>query len=312
MSTYIGVDIAKADFTAAGVGQERVKTYRMDATSRRRFCERLLDVEAPHVVMEATGGYEHALLVDLVKRGIPVSLINPRQARDFARALGRLAKTDRMDANVLTRLGEKLRPEANGLERVQSQPLRELATRRRQLMKMQVQEKNRLEHADGTARKSIRAMLRHLTKQLAELDRELDRVVEQQSALCEKRERLCSVPGIGPTTANQLLAFVPELGQTTRREIASLTGLAPRNRDSGTFRGKRMIGGGRAAVRHVLYMPTLSAIQHNPVIRGYYRDLLKNGKSKMTALTAAMRKLITILNALVAKQQKWNERLDHA
>lgn len=310
MSTYIGVDVAKASFSVCVQGQARVCEFGMNEMGRRRCCERLAQLADPHVVLEATGGYEQPLLVDLVRRSIPVSLVNPRQVRDFARALGHLAKTDAIDARILAQFGAKLEPKANGIERVQSQPLRTLAARRRQLVQMLVQEKNRLEHADGPVRESIQTMVGYLEEQLGQFNREFERLIEADPILADKHARLCTVPGIGQTTATQLLAWLPELGHATRREIAALTGLAPRNRDSGTFRGKRMTGGGRAYLRHVLYMPTLVAIQHNPAIRSYYQRLLEAGKSKMTALIAAMRKLLTILNTLIAKQQNWNKNLD--
>lgn len=310
MSTYVGVDIAKSSFSVSVSGEQGVVCYGMDGADRRRFAKRLGAVEQPHVVLEATGGYEQPLLTDLVKRDVPVSLINPRQARDFARAVGRLAKTDAIDARILADFGAKLQPKANGRERVELEPLRRLAARRRQLVQMQVQEKNRLEHADPIPRRSIRAMLRHLEAQVTRIDRELEAAFQAQPKLNKRRERLCTVPGIGLATATQLLAFLPELGYATRREIAALSGLAPRNRDSGAFRGKRMIGGGRSTVRHVLYMPTLVAIRYNPTIKSFYQRLLQKGKSKMTALTAAMRKLLTLLNALLANNQNWEQKLE--
>lgn len=312
MGTYVGVDVAKATMSVSVAGTNTAATYRMDAQGRRRLYAVLARLETPHVVMEATGGYEQTLLAELVGRAIPVSLMNPRQARDFARALGRLAKTDAIDAKVLAQFGEKMQPPENGVERVRMEPFRRLAARRRQLVEMSVQEKNRLEHADLFTKKSINAVLRHVEKQLARCDEELDRYFAADPALSEKRDRLCSVPSIAKPTATRLLAVLPELGAASRREIVSLAGLAPRNRDSGAFRGKRMIGGGRAHVRYILYMPTLVAIQHNPEIRRFYQRLLERGKSKMTALTAAMRKLLTILNALIVKQQYWKENLETA
>lgn len=310
MSTYVGVDMAKKSFSACFAVEDAAVEYRMDGEQRRRFCTKVASFAEPHVVLEATGGYEQPLVASLVAKGIPVTVLNPRQVRDFARAMGQLAKTDAIDARVLTQFGISFCPKDNGAQRLKYEPVRRLAARRRQLMQMVVQEKNRLEHADGIVRKSLRLTLRHLAGQLKQLDRDIDEAIQENSRLKANHARLCTVPGIAKLTASQLLAFLPELGHTNRREIAALAGLAPKNRDSGTYRGKRMIGGGRKAVRHILYMPTLVAIQHNPAIKRYYQHLLELGKPKMTALTAAMRKLLTILNTMLQKNENWKYPLD--
>lgn len=312
MSTYVGVDMAKKSFSACFALENGAVEYQMEPQGRRRFCTKVAAVDEPHVVLEATGGYEQPLVATLVAAGIPVTVLNPRQARDFARAMGQLAKTDAIDARVLTQFGISLCPKDNGAQRLKYEPLRRLAARRRQLMHMVVQEKNRLEHADGIVRKSVRAMMRHLEGQMKRLDGEIDEAIQADTQLKAHHARLCTVPGIANLTASQLLAFLPELGHTNRREIAALAGLAPKNRDSGAYRGKRMIGGGRAVVRHILYMPTLVAIRHNPAIKRYYQHLLELGKPKMTALTAAMRKLLTILNTMLQKNENWKYRLDNS
>ncbi len=312
MSTYVGVDMAKKNFSACFAVENGAVEYPMEPKGQRRFCTKVAALAEPHVVLEATGGYELPLVAALVAAGIKVTVLNPRQARDFARAMGQLAKTDAIDARVLTQFGISLRPEANGAQRLQYEPLRRLAARRRQLMQMAVQEKNRLEHADGIVLKSIRDTVRHLERQMKHLDKEIDGAIGEDKQLKEHHARLCTVPGIAAHTASQLLAFLPELGHANRREIAALAGLAPKNRDSGAYRGKRMIGGGRATVRHILYMPTLVAIQHNPAIRRYYQHLLERGKPKMTALTAAMRKILTTINTILQKKENWEFQLDNS
>jgi len=311
MSNYVGVDVAKSNFCVAFENSTKVLTFSMEAKGRDAFVRRLLELQEPaKVVMEATGGYERALVETLVSNAIAVSVLNPRQARDFAKATGQLAKTDAIDAKVLLHLGSALRPEPNGEQHVHNEPLRRLAARRRQLIEMQIQEKNRLEHAQGVVRKMVRTMIRQIEKQLEQIETELNTFIEHEEQLHQRREQLISVPGIAQVTANQLLAFLPQLGNATRREIAALAGLAPKNRDSGTFRGKRMTGGGRHIIRRILYMPTLVAIQHNPPIRAYYQRLLAKGKSKMTALTAAMRKLLTIMNTMLQNNEYWKNSLD--
>lgn len=307
MSTYVGVDIAKKSFSVCFGLEQRAVEYPMDPKGRQRFGAKVAALDAPHVVLEATGGYEQAVVATLVGAGIAVTVLNPRQARDFARALGQLAKTDAIDAGVLLQFGLRLSPKDNGAQRVRYEPLRRLAARRRQLMHMVVQEKNRLEHAETFVRKSIRAVLRQLQHQLKGMDDEIDKAIGNDPHMAPRHARLCTAPGIGRLTASQLLAFLPELGQASRREIAALAGLAPKNRDSGAYRGKRMIGGGRSTVRHILYMPTLCAIRHNPVIKRYYHHLLDQGKTKMTAVTAAMRKFLTLLNAILKKNENWQE-----
>lgn len=310
MSTYVGVDVAKRDFSVCIDEEGGVRVYEMNPAGRRGFLRMLNTLEEPHVVLEATGGYETKLVAALVQQGLRVSVLNPRQARDFAKATGKLAKTDAIDAQVLRQFGHALAPEDNGERSLRYGPLRSLITRKRQLMHTCIQEKNRCEHADAFMRKSVARILRVLEAELARVDEKIETFIHEDEQLRGRRDLLQSVPGIGRVTANQLVGALPELGKATRREIASLCGLAPKNRDSGTFRGKRTTGGGRATIRQILYMPTLVAVQHNPVVRAYYRRLLQRGKPKMTALTAAMRKLLTLLNALLMKNTPWKETLD--
>ncbi len=304
MSTYVGMDVAKSSCSVAFDVESAVQVFEMKPMERQRLCARLEQMDEPHVVLEATGGYEQPLVAVLVGAGIRV--INPRQARDFARAAGWLAKTDAIDARVLARFAYAFAPEDNGAAQLRNEPLRRFAGRRRQLVQMQVQEKNHLEHADAIVLQSVRAVLACLQAQLNKLDRELETAMATDPELNAQRERLCTVPGIGQVTAIQLLLYLPELGRASRRQIAALTGLAPRNRDSGLYRGRRTTGGGRATVRHILYMPTLTAIRSNPPIRRYNEHLIKRGNTKMTALIVAMRKLLTVFNAMLPKQQSWS------
>ena len=307
MSTFVGVDVAKRSFCVAFEESGKAREYGMDASARRSFIQSVLRLEEPHVVLEATGGYERKLVEQLVAKDIAVSVVNPRQVRDFARAAGLLAKTDTIDARVLRMFGQAFKPEPNAKQYVRNEPLRELAARRRQLMEMKVQEKNRLEHAQGMIRKQIESSVRRLDRDMKKIEAEMDKLFEADEELSERRDIVESVKGIGKLSAGQLLACLPELGNASRKEIAALAGLAPKNRDSGTFRGKRMTGGGRHVVRKILYMPTMSAIQYNPAIRAYYQRLLAAGKPKMAAVTAAMRKLLTIVNTLLQKKEIWRE-----
>ena len=256
-------------------------------------------------MLEATGGLESAVAGELVAAGLEVTVVNPRQVRDFARATGRLAKTDAIDAGMLARFGEAVQPEARALPDAQTQELRGLVARRRQVVAMLTAECNRLPRATKRVRPQIKSHIAWLRRQLDSLDQELAALV-QTSPLWRARENLLSsVPGIGPVTATCLLAELPELGRLNRKQIAALVGVAPHNRDSGTYRGKRSVWGGRAPVRASLYMATLVATRFNPVIKIFYDRLCAAGKPKKVALTACMRKLLTILNRMLNTQSPW-------
>lgn len=311
MSTFVGVDVAKRSFCVAFEESGKAREYGMKAPARRSFLQCVLRLEEPHVVLEATGGYERKLVEQLVSKGIATSVVNPRQARDFARAAGLLAKTDAIDAHVLRKFGEAFKPKPNAQQYVRNEPLRQLAARRRQLMEMRVQEQNRREHAQGMIREQIESSVQGLERDMKEIEAEMDKLIEADEELAERRDIVESVSCIGKLTANQLLASLPELGHANRKEIAALAGLAPKNRDSGAFRGKRMTGGARHIVRKILFMPTIVAIQHNPAIKAYYQRLIAKGKPKMSAITAAMRKLLTIINTLLQKKEKWKPILDN-
>jgi transposase len=258
------------------------------------------------VVLEATAGMEMPVAAALAGAGLPVVAVNPRNAREFARATGRLAKTDVIDAHVLAQFGEAVKPPLRPLPDAATQGLNALVTRRHQLVEMLTAEKNRLAHAAAKAvRAGIQEHIRWLERRLANIDRDLDDAIGQTPVWRDKDELLQSAQGVGPVLSTTLLAGLPELGTLGRKQIAALVGVAPLNRDSGRYRGKRKVWGGRARVREALYMGTLVASRFNPVIRAFYERLLAAGKPKKVALTACMRKLLTILNAMVRHETPW-------
>jgi transposase len=305
---FVGVDVAKATLDIAL--RPRAQTWQViyDDTHVEAFVTQLNELSPTLIVVEATGGLERSLVAALVAARLPVIVINPRQARDFAKATGRLAKTDRIDAQVLAHYGEAIRPSFRPLPDADTQQLRALVDRRRQLVDMMTAEQSRLNTSPSRVRDSIEAHLAWLQQQLASLDDDLDDMLQSSPIWRERDDILQSTPGVGPVLSRTLMSQLPELGDLNRKEIAALVGVAPFNRDSGTWRGRRTIWGGRAAVRSVLYMSTLVATRHNPVIREFYERLLAAGKAKKVALTACMRKLLTILNAMVKNQQRWQPR----
>ena len=304
-----GIDVSKQHLdVCCGTEEPRVAN---DAQGWDATIAMLRRANVDLVVIEATGGYERGLVCALQSAGITVARVNPRQARDFAKSMGILAKTDKVDARALRDFADVLSrhkdrqkyiTEPVGAER---EELAALVTRRRQLVEMRVAESNRLEQA-RTHRmvKSIKNVIRTLDKQLADIDRDIDDLLEEHFK--DQRELLDSVKGVGPVTIVTLTALLPELGRLARRQIAKLVGVAPLARDSGQHRGKRTIGGGRADVRCTTYMATLSAIRHNPVIRPFYERLILAGKPKKVAIVACMRKLLTILNAMMRDQAMWD------
>jgi transposase len=307
----VGVDVSKGwldlvDTSRTApwrVGNDRAGIARLVADLR---------VDPPElVVLEATGGYEMAAVLALQAAGLRVSVVNPRQIRDFARATGRLAKTDRLDAATIAAFGAVFRPAPLPLTTPDHQAFIGLVARRRQVVDMLVAEKNRLEHADPAGRVWIEQHLAMLKTQLAQVDAAIALAIERAPALRARQAILTSVHGVGALTAAVLLAELPELGAIDHKQLAALVGVAPINHDSGTWRGQRHIAGGRISVRCALYMAVLSAVRHNPDLRAFYRRLREAGKRPKVALIAAMRKLLSLLNALVRDGRPWQPSIQH-
>lgn len=309
----VGIDVAKATLDVQVRPSDERWTVANDEAGIRTLVEQLRAVAPQQVVLEATGGYELAAVSALAAAALPVVVVNPRQVRDFAKATGRLAKTDRLDAATLARFAEQVRPEARPLATAEQQELDALLTRRRQLIEMLTAEKNRLGQVfvrgGKPVRKSLKAHIAYLERELRMTDSDLGELVRRSPVWRERDDLLQSAPGVGPVLSRTILAALPELGQLDGKAIAALVGVAPMNRDSGTMRGKRMIFGGRAPVRTALYMGTLTATRCNPVIKAFYQRLVAAGKPKKVALTACMRKLLIILNAMVRQGTHWSPQL---
>jgi transposase len=280
-----------------------------DAKGHARLVERLGALSPSLVVLEATGGYQAAVAAELASAKLAVAVVNPRQVRDFAKATGKLAKTDEIDAAVLAHFAEAVRPEPRPMPDELTLEIQALVVRRRQLIDMRTAETNRLETCRVVpVRRNIQKVINMLNRQIEKVDDDIDTTIRNSPAWREREDLLSSVKGVGPTTARTMLTQLPELGRLNRREIAALVGVAPFNHDSGKHRGKRSIRGGRSEVRSVLYMATVTAVQHNPQIRTVYERLLAAGKKPTVALIACLRKLLTILNAMMRTNQPW--RLD--
>jgi transposase len=305
----MGIDVAKATLDVWVEPDGAGWTVPNDVRGLAALTEPVRSRPVSLVVLEATGGYEYAAVVALSAAGQAVAVVNPRQVRDFARASGRLAKTDRIDAPVLARFGAAIRPEARRLPSEGVRELDQLVTRRRQVRDMLQAEKNRLALARGAVRRQIEDHIAWLQRQLAAVEQDLRQRIEASPVWRAKEDLLRSVPGVGPTVAFTLLAELPELGTLSKREIAALVGVAPFARDSGTLRGKRAIWGGRASVRTCLYMAAVSASCHNPLLRAFYQRLLAAGKDKKLALVACIRKLLVIFNAMVAHGTPWDPEI---
>jgi transposase len=306
---FVGIDVSQASLDGAvWPGGESWRSGN-DEPGITELIERLQQLRPFLVVVEATGGMEIPVVGALGSVGLPVVVINPRQVRDFARATGRLAKTDAIDAQVLARFGEAVRPELRPLPDEQTQELASLLARRRQLIQMLTAEKNRLGRASLRVRPGVKRHIGWLEHELADLDSGLRQLIQASPLWREKEQLLRTTPGVGPVLATTLLAGLPEIGTLNRKEIAALVGVAPLNRDSGTLRGRRSVWGGRAQVRAVLYMAALVAVRHNPDIKVFYDRLRAGGKPKKVALVASMRKLLTILNAMMQSGTPWRIQL---
>ena len=304
---FIGIDVAKRQLDVA----ERPSGARWSASNDEAGIAGLVarlweSGPITLIVLEATGGYEIPVVAALTASGLPVVVVNARQVRDFARAVGQLAKTDAIDAAVLAHFAEAVRPAVRPLPDELTQALQGWLARRRQLLEMLLAEQQRLTMTTGAIRPQIQQHIEWLRRQLREVDTELRTLMRSSPVWREQEDLLRSVPGVGPVLATTLLADVPELGRLNRRQIAALIGVAPLNRDSGLQRGTRRIWGGRAPVRATLYMATVAAVRCNPVLKGFFDRLCAAGKPKKVALTACMRKLLTILNAMLRARTAWN------
>jgi transposase len=303
---FVGIDVSKEwldVYLLAGKTSER---FENSADDQRRLAERLAAVPVERIVLEATGGYERLLVSVLMAADLPVVVVNPRQVRNFAKAVGKLAKTDRIDAEVLACFAAAVRPKLRPLPNEYEQKLRETLARRAQLIGMRTMEMNRLQQAHAIqVRRDVQAVVNFLDKRLRAIDQELDELIKASPVWQEKVDLLKTVPGVGEQTARTLIAALSELGSGSRQQLAALVGVAPLNRDSGTFRGQRMTWGGRAVVRRALYMAVLSASRFNPTIRAHYQRLRQAGKKAKVALVACMRKLLTILNAMLRDRKPW-------
>lgn len=310
---YAGIDVSKRRLDVALRPKEESFGLPNDQAGIEDLLARFEQARPKLVVLEATGGFERAAAATLAAAGIPIAVVNPRQARDFARATGRLAKTDRIDAEVLARFAEAVRPPAKALPDQEAQDFAAILARRSQIVEMMSAEKNRLGAARSTfVEKRIRAHIRWLEKELERTDSDLDQTIRDSPTWRENEALLRGVPGVGPVLARTLLAELPELGSgtLTPKQLAALVGVAPFNRDSGPMRGKRAVWGGRGRVREALYMGALVATRFNPTIKEFYERLVGAGKPKKVALVACMRKLLTILNAILKHRTPW--RSPHA
>lgn len=309
----VGIDVAKASVEVAISGRQKTLALSNDEAGYAALLAELSSLNVGLVLLEATGGFELACATALQLAGLAVAVVNPRQARDFARAMGYLAKTDRIDAAVLADMARTLLSRADLSKLVKPLPdaqqleLQALVTRRRQLMAMKLAEDHRMKMPGVRQRRSLNTIIKALDREIARVDKDLQAFVGANHA--ELAALLDSVKGVGKATISTLLAEVPELGKLSGREVSALVGVAPINRDSGTMRGKRSIFGGRPDVRRVLFMAALVASRHNPVIKAFYQRLLAAGKPKKVALVACMRKLLTILNAMVRSGKPWDQAL---
>ncbi|HZA22998.1 MAG TPA: IS110 family transposase [Dehalococcoidia bacterium] len=310
-SPYVGIDVSKNQLDIAVRPAGDTWSMPNDVSGITEVVQGLAQLHPALVVLEATGGLQLPLAAALATAGLPLAMVNPRQVRDFARAIGRLAKTDRLDAQVLAHFAEAVRPTPYPLPDAQTQELTALLTRRHQVVEMLTAEKNRLRSARELVHRRVQDHICWLEQELADLDDDLERTLRKSPLWREKDNLLRSVPGIGRVVSITLLADLPELGTLSRHQIAALVGVAPLNRDSGRFRGKRMVWGGRARVRAALYMAALTASRYNPIIKAFYHRLCEAGKARKVALTACMRKLLIILNSMVKHQQIWAPDVQH-
>lgn len=308
-AVYVGIDVSKhtLDVAHLGAGERPLPPcFANTPAGRGALLQALLPLGTTRIVLEASGGYECALLHEALAAGLPIVRVNPRAVRAFAQALGQRAKTDAIDAALLALFAERVQPEERTPQDEPEQALQALLDRRRQLQGMITAEENRLRTSHPLIRPSLQRIVRELKGELDEIDAQLESRVAASETLTHKERLLRSVPGVGPVLARTLVAALPELGQLERRQIGALVGVVPFNRDSGSWRGRRAIAGGRASVRQVLYMGALAGTRHNPLLRAFYLRLRAKGKPAKVALVACMRKLLTILNSMLKHQRPWN------
>jgi transposase len=301
----VGVDVAKNTLDLAVSNSKETRQFENDHEGITSAVRYIAGLKPTRIILEATGHLKMPLAAALQASRLPVVIVNPRQVRDFAKATGILAKTDRIDARILALFGLQIKPEVRLLPDQKAREMGSLLARRRQLIEMLTAEHNRLLQADDSIRPGIEIHIQWLEKAISTINDDLDRQIRSSPSWCEKDNLLNSVPGVGKVVSTTLLIELPELGQLNRRKIAALVGVAPLNHDSGTMRGKRTVWGGRAKLRAVLYMAALVGVRHNPVIAAFYQRLLKAGKAKKVALVACMRKLLTILNAMIRSKTVW-------
>ena len=303
---FVGIDVAKERLDGASHGGGEEFQAANDPDGIVALVIRVKALRPTRIVVEASGGYEVPVVAALAAAGLPVVVVNPRQVRDFAKAVGTRAKTDRLDARVLAHFAAAVQPAVRPVPDAAQRELDALVSRRRQLIEMLTAEKNRLGTSAARVRPSIQAHIAWLEQQLGDVDADLQRTIAASPVWREAEDLLRTVPGVGPVVAATLLAELPELGTLARGEIGALVGVVPFNRDSGQMRGRRMIGGGRASVRRVLYLAALTGSRYNPILRAFYTRLCRAGKLPKVALVACMHKLLTILNAMLRHRTKWN------
>lgn len=304
-AVYIGLDVSKATLDICVSDGEAWQSSNEDS-AMEALCTRFAALHPTLIVLEATGGYELRAAAALAAAGLSVAVVNPRQVRSYARSIGQLAKTDRIDAQILVRFAAAVQPQPRPLPDAETREIEALITRRRQLVGMITAEENRLGMAPAITRREIKTHIAWLRRQLARVNKTTDDNVRRNPIWRAKDDLLQSVPGIGSTTSSTLLALLPELGTLDRKQIASLVGVAPFNRDSGTLRGRRTVWGGRARVRAALYMAAFVGTRHNPTLKVFYTRLRDAGKPRKVALVACMRKLLTIVNAMIRDGRAWN------
>lgn len=302
---FIGIDVSKDSLDVAAYTSNKRHQFTNNDSGILQLIQMLNESEPALVVMEATGGYETPSAYALQKAGIPCAILNPREVRNFARATKKLAKTDSIDAQVLAHFAAVIKPEPRPVSDEMAEELESILARRRQIIVMLTAEKNRLHTAGKPVREEISEHIAYLEKKLADIESKLDGKIQESPVQKIKDELLRSVPGVGPNLSVTLLVDLPELGTLNRKQIAALVGVAPLNHDSGVFRGKRRVWGGRGQVRSALYMATLSAVRYNPVIKEFYTRLCQIGKAKKVALVACMRKLLLILNSMLKHRRPW-------